>query len=223
MKRERVKLRIIGQRIKLMRESRMITQVEFADSLNVSIDSVKNWEQGYNYPALEMLIQIADYFSCEVDYLLGRINSKTNQIQAVYDLIGLSEKSIEAIQNQANLLRDPFIGKESQNENKEFLTFSLHLEEILVRYPELIEDINNALHTQYTKDSTIHAKYKQDEQLSLKCIEIAYKIYIYVIESKKPCNPSQLRLYNFATSFIQKKLSILEQIEHKNMVSESEQ
>lgn len=223
MKRERVELRIVGKRIKFMRESKMITQAKFAESLNVSIDSVKNWEQGYNYPTLEMLIKVADYFNCEVDYLLGRINNKTNQIQAVYDLIGLSEKSIKAIQNQPNLLCDPFIDKESQNENKEFLTFSLHLEGILVRYPELIDDINNALHIQYTKDSPIHTKFKQDEQLSLKCIEIAYKIYIYVTENKKLCSLGQLQLYTFATSFIQKKLSILEGIEQKTMFSENEQ
>jgi DNA-binding XRE family transcriptional regulator len=88
MKRTHVNLKIVGERIKTRRKAYRsecfrtvpwydrprdgLTQQEFAAILDVSLDTVKNWEQGYNYPSIEMLIRIADLLDCNVDYLLGR-------------------------------------------------------------------------------------------------------------------------------------------------------
>lgn len=81
MGRKRVILRSIGERIKYLRESTEIelegqtgtmTQQMFADRLDVSLDAVKNWEQGYNYPSVDMLVRIADTFDCDMDFLFGR-------------------------------------------------------------------------------------------------------------------------------------------------------
>ena len=85
MKRKRVKLHSIGERIKWLRQNKEvfstyhekiydetgITQQEFADRLNVSLDTVKNWEQGYNYPSIDMLVELCSFFKCDFDFLLG--------------------------------------------------------------------------------------------------------------------------------------------------------
>lgn len=91
MGRKHVKLRTIGERIKTRREryshpitqkcvngkiiieerKRGLTQQEFADAINVSLDTVKNWEQGYNYPPIDMIILIANFLNCDIDYLFG--------------------------------------------------------------------------------------------------------------------------------------------------------
>ena len=80
MGRKRVFLRSIGERIKYLRENKEIecaeqtgtmTQQMLADRLDVSLDTVKNWEQGYNYPSVDMLARIADKFDCDIDFLFG--------------------------------------------------------------------------------------------------------------------------------------------------------
>lgn len=48
-----------------------ITQHQFAELLNVSDDTVKNWEQEYNFPRYPELKAIANLFKCDYDYLLG--------------------------------------------------------------------------------------------------------------------------------------------------------
>ena len=72
MARERVKIHTIGERIKWLRQNKPvhysyhekdyeevgISQKNLADVLNVSLDTVKNWEQGYNYPTIEMIYDI---------------------------------------------------------------------------------------------------------------------------------------------------------------------
>ena len=48
MGRNRVLLRSLGEKIKNLRKRENLTQEEFAVNLNISLDTVKNWEQGYN-------------------------------------------------------------------------------------------------------------------------------------------------------------------------------
>lgn len=47
---------------------RGLTQKDFACCLNVSVDTVKNWEQGYNYPSIDQIIEICHLFDCSFDY-----------------------------------------------------------------------------------------------------------------------------------------------------------
>ena len=52
-----------------------MNQADFADFINVSVDSVKGWEQFYNYPSYETLVLIADKCHCSYDFLFGRIDN----------------------------------------------------------------------------------------------------------------------------------------------------
>lgn len=49
MKRERVKLRSFGEKLKRIRTKCGLTQDKFADEMNISLDTVKNWEQGVSH------------------------------------------------------------------------------------------------------------------------------------------------------------------------------
>lgn len=49
MKRERVELRSFGKKLKEIRLQHKLTQEIFADKMNVSLDTVKNWEQGVSH------------------------------------------------------------------------------------------------------------------------------------------------------------------------------
>ncbi len=58
--------------LKNLRAEKNISQGELAKQIGTSRSSVANWEQGQNFPNNEVLMQIADYFNCSTDYLLGR-------------------------------------------------------------------------------------------------------------------------------------------------------
>lgn len=64
-------------RLKELRESRNMSQREFATAFGVSPATVGMWENGEREPKkLEDLQRIADYFEVSVDYLLGRGGKK---------------------------------------------------------------------------------------------------------------------------------------------------
>ena len=71
-----VDTKIIGARIKELRQQHGLTQGQFADILSVSFQAVSNWERGIAPPDLENLLQIADHFGVLVDDLLRPRNDR---------------------------------------------------------------------------------------------------------------------------------------------------
>lgn len=76
-----------------------ITQEELADRLGVSLKTVMNWEQGQAIPSVETLMDLAEIYDCDLDYLTGRLDQKTHDLQFIHDQTGLSEKAIEKLQS----------------------------------------------------------------------------------------------------------------------------
>lgn len=91
-------------RLKGLRERKGLTQQELADCLNikgssVSIDTIRNWEQGFSMPSVETLAAICRFFDCDFDYILGNIDSKTHDMEWIKSETGLTEDSIKNIQS----------------------------------------------------------------------------------------------------------------------------
>ena len=61
-----------GKRIKELRLAFGWSQVELARRLNISKQTVSNWENDNIQPSIEMLIHLAEVFRVSTDYLLGR-------------------------------------------------------------------------------------------------------------------------------------------------------
>ncbi len=87
------------ERIKELRLSLGINQVQFGKKLNVSKQCISNWESGYIQPSIDMLIRIAETFSISADYLLG-LNDKLT-----IDVSGLTNEQILHIQAVINDLK----------------------------------------------------------------------------------------------------------------------
>lgn len=88
------------------REKAGYTQKSFAEYFDVSLDTVRNWEQGRKVPEMKTIERLCAEFSCEPDYLLGRMKSSTHDIQFISDYTGLNEK---AVTNLAQLKGTPLI------------------------------------------------------------------------------------------------------------------
>ena len=61
----------LGDRIKLKRRLKKITQKELAEKLSVSAQAVSKWENGDNSPDIMHLPSIAEILETYVDWLLG--------------------------------------------------------------------------------------------------------------------------------------------------------
>ena len=59
------------QRIKLA-----ITQAELAERVNVSAQSVSNWERGESLPDIALLPDLASILDCSIDAMLGGGNTR---------------------------------------------------------------------------------------------------------------------------------------------------
>ena len=76
----------------MLRELRLLSQVELADALHVSKQSISNWENGNIVPSVEMITKIARFFSVSTDYLIGLDDRKFLEVS------GLSGEELAHIQ-----------------------------------------------------------------------------------------------------------------------------
>lgn len=88
---------MFAKQFRFLRQSRELNQVQLADKLGVTKQSVSNWENDNIVPSVDMLIKIADYFDVTTDYLLGREIVDSNTLLTM-DVSGLTPKQIEHIQ-----------------------------------------------------------------------------------------------------------------------------
>ena len=61
---------MFGEIIKKMRTAHNLNQVQLANALNVSKQTVSNWENNNIQPSIDMLVKISRFFSVSTDYLL---------------------------------------------------------------------------------------------------------------------------------------------------------
>ena len=61
----------LGDRIRLLRESKRLKQFELSKELNVTKQMMSFYENDKRQPDLNMIVKIALYFNVSTDYLLG--------------------------------------------------------------------------------------------------------------------------------------------------------
>jgi len=88
-----------GDRLKLLRRERGITQQELADAIGISKGGLCYYENTNRAPDITVLEKFADYFKVSADYLLGRTNAQTQKakLQAVCNFTGLSDTAVKLL------------------------------------------------------------------------------------------------------------------------------
>lgn len=69
-----------GERLRKLRLNNHELQSDLAEEIGVGISMVSTWEKGINYPKVEKLIDIAEYYKVSIDYLLGLTEDKKTNI-----------------------------------------------------------------------------------------------------------------------------------------------
>lgn len=67
---------MLSERLAEVRKANKLSQTEVATKLNVTKQSVANWENGNVMPSIDMLIKISTVFNVSSDFLLGLNNRK---------------------------------------------------------------------------------------------------------------------------------------------------
>ena len=89
----------LGERIKRLRLSMRLTQVQMAERLHISKSMASSYETGIRLPSYDVLIKFAKLFGVTTDYLLG-----FDMVKSV-DVTGLSDTQVDVIIRMVNELR----------------------------------------------------------------------------------------------------------------------
>lgn len=93
-------------KIQELRTNMGLTQKELAEKIGVKNYTVANWEQNRTKPSIKDLKDLADFFSCSIDYLVNRENDfgqiivtneltdKQAQILALYENLSPQDKDL---------------------------------------------------------------------------------------------------------------------------------
>lgn len=76
---------MLGDIIKTLRLSHNLNQVQLANALSVSKQTISNWENNNILPSIDMLIKLSDFFSVTTDYLLELDNRKYIEVTGLTD------------------------------------------------------------------------------------------------------------------------------------------
>lgn len=74
---------MLGKRINELRTAFGWSQVQLAEKLNISKQTVSNWENDNIQPSIEMLMRLAKLFHVSTDYLLGLDNSQVIKVDGL--------------------------------------------------------------------------------------------------------------------------------------------
>ena len=67
---------MLNERLRELRTASGMSQVDLAEKLGVSKQSVSNWENDNIQPSIDMLLKISRTFNVSTDFLLGEDNHR---------------------------------------------------------------------------------------------------------------------------------------------------
>lgn len=88
-----------GERLKILRKEKNISQEELGNKIGVARTSVANYETDRNFPTSEVLEKLSDVFNVSIDYLLCKSDIKNiaEEFEFAYhkETEGLSDEDIK--------------------------------------------------------------------------------------------------------------------------------
>lgn len=136
--------------MKRMRKKEGYTQQSFVEAYNaycekmeiydkdgktpcsITLESVRNWEQGRSVPEWGTVTTICNMFGCDMDALFGNISHSTHDLEFICNETGLSENSVQKLQ---------YLKKHTKRTKViDFLLNSANFENSLLHYELFLEN-----------------------------------------------------------------------------------
>ena len=95
--------RTFGDRLKHERKKLGMRQEDLAEKLGMTTATVRNWEQGRTWPEMPDFMRLCTLFQCDADYLAGRMEQKSHDLNYLCTLTGLSERTASCILDEPQI------------------------------------------------------------------------------------------------------------------------
>lgn len=140
--------KIVGERLKELRKAKTdIGQKEVAEEIGITKQAMSSYESGRHVPDITVLMELADYYSCSVDYLLGRdkkivstaINDSKREIvnNLSYALDTVTEDEGNYIVDGTTSIINALSISKANTERKNFIEYIGELLYLLAEYIEV--------------------------------------------------------------------------------------
>lgn len=83
-----------SERLKELRKQAGLTQVDVAEKLGISQPAYASWERGVKKPTQENLVKIAQILNVSVDYLVGNLDEKSDELDNIELLFRMNSKGL---------------------------------------------------------------------------------------------------------------------------------
>ncbi|MBP3597780.1 MAG: helix-turn-helix transcriptional regulator [Clostridia bacterium] len=87
----------LGKRIIEMRKKNNLSQEQLAEKLEVSRQTISNWENGKFYPDIDALVRISRYFNISLDDLLSYDDKVLDYLKESTNVVKSNRKLLYAI------------------------------------------------------------------------------------------------------------------------------
>lgn len=156
--------------LKLLRESMSLSQNEIAKSLNITRQTISNYEKGIRQPDMFALVKISEFFSCSIDELIfGSSNFDINELNTFKEIDILLNKKLN---NSPTLNVESIINqlKSKKIEIKKSIDFLYHdLDKIDIIINYLSDPI-------FLKNKNINVEYSEELVPNIKDCNIDKKV-----------------------------------------------
>jgi Predicted transcriptional regulators len=97
-------MKIMGERLKLLRTNLGLSQLKLAEEMNYKQSTLVRYEDGTTTPSSERLVEFADFFDVSLDYIYGRTDAPQGKLYTY----------------EPELVREKFADQENMREFVEF-------------------------------------------------------------------------------------------------------
>ena len=105
MNKEVMQMKIIGQRLRILRQNAKLSQSRVAEVVGSRQSAVARYESGEAHVPAEMLVTLADYFDVSLDYIFGRTENPQGKL---YENKPKIEKAYPEMDKFIEMCFDPF-------------------------------------------------------------------------------------------------------------------
>lgn len=90
---------LLGKMIKERRKKMKMTQEALAEKVGVSAKQISSYENGHQYPPMDMLFKLCEVLDCDLGYLLGQEDYKDGTLleTCIINTTGLTSESLKTI------------------------------------------------------------------------------------------------------------------------------
>ena len=87
----------LGKKIMTMRNEKNLSQEQLAEKLNVTRQTISNWENGKFYPDIDSLVNLSKFFNVSLDDLLSYDDKVLDYLKDSTDIVKSNKNILYAV------------------------------------------------------------------------------------------------------------------------------